>query len=150
MSTYGSGNVLSTQTAPNLYTVTQAPGGSNLPPASHLAALGANINNHHGIDFGIGPIILSGYVDISNFGAGVELTLFGISLGSFYGNLKDGLGVSIDVIAAKGGVKIYLKDDAVGVNVQLTPIWGSGINIEQKIFDLEEEELQNGSRALKY
>lgn len=137
-----------------------------MPPASHLAALGANINNHHGIDFGIGPIIvstkpparnfapndeqLSGYVDISNFGAGVELTLFGISLGSFYGNLKDGLGVSIDVIAAKGGVKIYLKDDAVGVNVQLTPIWGSGINIEQKIFDLEEEELQNGSRALKY
>ena len=89
-------------------------------------------------------------MDISNFGAGVELTLFGISLGSFYGNLKDGLGVSIDVIAAKGGVKIYLKDDAVGVNVQLTPIWGSGINIEQKIFDLEEEELQNGSRALKY
>ena len=137
-----------------------------MPPAAHLAALGANINDQRGISFSIGPITvrtkpparnfapndeqLSGYVDISNFGAGVEVTLFGISLGSFYGNLKDGLGVSIDVIAAKGGVKIYLKDNAVWVNVQLTPIWGNGINIDQKIFDLGEEELKNGSRALKY
>ena len=144
--------MLSTQTGPNIYTVTQAQGGSNLPPSSHLAALGADVNGQHGIDFGIGPISVStetpeqntapnreqltGYVDTTNYGIGVEIKLFGISLGSFYGNLKEGLGISIDVIAAKGKVNLYLKDNAVWVNIQLTPIWGSGINIDQKLFDL--------------
>lgn len=75
-------------------------------------------------------------MDTTNYGVGVEVKLFGISLGTFYGNLKDGLGISIDVIAAKRGIKLYLKDKAVWVNIQLTPIWGNGINTDQKLFDL--------------
>ncbi len=73
---------------------------------------------------------------MSNFGVGLEVKLFGISLGTFYGNLKEGLGVSIDVLAAKGEVKVYLFDGGVWVKIQLTPVWGSGINTEHKLFDL--------------
>ena len=83
-------------------------------------------------------------MDVINYGVGIEVTLFGISLGSFYGNLKQGLGIAIDVLAAKGQVTLYLKDNAVWVNLQLTPIWGSGINVDQKIVGLKEEELQIG------
>ena len=75
-------------------------------------------------------------MDTTNYGVGVEAKLFGISLGTFYGNLKEGLGISIDVIAAKGSVKVYLKDNAAWINIQLKPIWGNGIDTDQKLFDL--------------
>jgi hypothetical protein len=34
----------------------------------------------------------------------------GISLGTIYGNLKDGVGVKIDIFVAKGSLKFYLKN----------------------------------------
>ena len=128
-----------------------------------------DITNHSGIDFSIGPITvctvysiyvppltnhkqLTGYVDTSNYGVGVEVKLFGISLGTFYGDLKQGLGISINVIAAKGEVKLTLEDGAVWVTIQLTPVWGSGINIHQRLFDLPIKEPQAGGKrqSLKY
>ena len=75
-------------------------------------------------------------MDLSNYGIGLEVKLFGISLGTFYGNLKDGLGISIDVIAAKGQITAYLKDNAVWIKISLNPVWGKGISVDQKLFDL--------------
>jgi hypothetical protein len=34
----------------------------------------------------------------------------GINLGTIYGNLKDGVGVKIDIFVAKGSLKFYLKN----------------------------------------
>ncbi|KAL8786327.1 MAG: hypothetical protein Q9195_008254 [Heterodermia aff. obscurata] len=136
MSTYGSGNVLSTYSGPNIYTVTQAPAGSTLPPSSHLAALGVDIKSQRAIGFSFGPVTLSGYVDTTNYGLGVEIGLFGISLGNFYGNVKEGLVISIDIRAAKGEVRLYLKGNGVWVKIQLTPIWGGEINADEKLFAL--------------
>ena len=145
--------MLSSQNGKGSYTVTQADTGSALPPSAHLEALGVSAENRLGLNFSIGPITvraissssdtamtdyeqITGYLDTSNFGLGVEAKLFGISLGTFYGNLKEGLGITIDVLAAKGSLNFYLKDSALWVKVSLDPIWGSGINIDQKIFDI--------------
>ena len=91
-------------------------------------------------------------MDTANFGVGVEVKLFGISLGTFYGDLKKGLGIAIDVIAAKGNVSLQLEGHAVFVTIKLTPVWGSGVNIHQKLFDLPLEESQKGRnrQSLKY
>lgn len=66
--------------------------------------------------------------------------MFGISLGTFYGNVKEGLGVHLDVFAAKGDLKLYMKDNALWVCVMLTAVWGGGIDIDQELFSLGDEE----------
>lgn len=38
------------------------------------------------------------------------MSVLGIKLGSFYGNLKDGLVINIDLFLAKGSIKFYLKN----------------------------------------
>ena len=75
-------------------------------------------------------------MNTTHLGVGIEIQLFGISLGTLYGNLKEGLVIKIDVIAAKGEVKLYLEDNAVWISITLKPLWGSDIDIDQKIFDL--------------
>ena len=79
---------------------------------------------------------ITGYVNTSSYGVGVEAKLFGISLGTFYGDLNKGLGINIDVIAAKGEVKLELDANAVWVTATLTPLWGQGINAHDKLFNL--------------
>ena len=87
---------------------------------------------------------ITGYVNTSNLGIGVEAKLFGISLGTFYGDLNKGLGINIDVIAAKGEVKLELDAGAVWVTITLTPRWGQGINVHEKLFNLPGKESQEG------
>jgi hypothetical protein len=41
---------------------------------------------------------------------GVEIYVLGIRTGDFYGNLKDGLGITVDLFLAKGKIAFYLKD----------------------------------------
>ena len=95
---------------------------------------------------------LTGYVDTTNYGVGLEVKLFGISLGTFYGDLKQGLGISINVLAATGEIKLTLEDGAVWVTIQLTPVWGPGVNIHEKLFDIPIKESQKGGKrqSLKY
>ncbi len=78
-------------------------------------------------------------MNTKKYGIGLEVQLFGIYLGPFYGDLKEGLGISIDIIAAQGEVRIYLRDGAGWVRIQLKTLCGSGINIEQKLFDFPEQ-----------
>ena len=80
---------------------------------------------------------LFGYVDTIFFGASVEIIVFGICLGTFHDNLKSRLGVNIDIVAASGEIIMYLQENAVWVSIHLKPRWGSAINIDQKLFDLE-------------
>jgi hypothetical protein len=49
-------------------------------------------------------------VNIHGFEITVTISLLGIDLGTFNGNLKDGLAVNINLLAAKGEIKFYLKN----------------------------------------
>ena len=69
-------------------------------------------------------------------GFGVAVLLFGIYLGTFYGDLEEGLSIEVDIGAAKGEIKLYLKDSAVYIRSTLGLLWGNGINLDQKLFDL--------------
>jgi hypothetical protein len=53
---------------------------------------------------------LVGYVDTSSYEVGVSVTIIGINAGNIYGNLKEGIVLQIDLFAAKGSIKLYLKN----------------------------------------
>lgn len=38
------------------------------------------------------------------------MSILGINVGNIFGNLKDGVGVKVDLFLAKGSIKIYLKN----------------------------------------
>ncbi|CAH0032817.1 unnamed protein product [Clonostachys rhizophaga] len=62
------------------------------------------------IDWSFGPVKITGYVDTNTFEIGVSVSILGINIGNIFGNLKDGVGVNIDLFLAKGSIKIYLKN----------------------------------------
>lgn len=38
------------------------------------------------------------------------MSILGINIGNIFGNLKDGVGVKVDLFLAKGSINIYLKN----------------------------------------
>ncbi|MCJ1260670.1 hypothetical protein MMC22_000532 [Lobaria immixta] len=62
------------------------------------------------ISWGFGPLNVAGYVDTSSLEIGVEVSILGITLGSFSGNLNDGVMINLDLLLAKGSVKFHLKN----------------------------------------
>ena len=67
-----------------------------------------------------------GYVNTDHFVIGMEVELFGISFGPFYGDLNQGLALSIDVKAAKGKITIHLGESDIRIDIDLPPMWVSG------------------------
>ncbi|MCJ1262156.1 hypothetical protein MMC22_002026 [Lobaria immixta] len=53
---------------------------------------------------------VTGYFDTKTLEIGVEVLVLGIILGSFYGNLKDGVMINFNLKLAKGSSKFYLKN----------------------------------------
>lgn len=67
----------------------------------------------------------------------MTISVLGITIGSFGGNLKDGLGISVNLIAIKGKIRLYLKNgNEVWINISLKPFIGSGYEFDQKLFTL--------------
>ncbi|KAJ4246577.1 hypothetical protein NW762_013518 [Fusarium torreyae] len=66
--------------------------------------------NTKSIDWGHGPIHNVGTLNLDTFEIKVNLDYVGIRAGTVQGNLKDGLGVNIDLFAARGEQKFYLKN----------------------------------------
>ncbi|KAM0321789.1 hypothetical protein ACHAQA_009885 [Verticillium albo-atrum] len=60
------------------------------------------------IDWSFGPV--TGYVDTDSFEIGVSVSILGINVGNIFGNLKDGVGLDIDLFLAAGSIKFYLKN----------------------------------------
>ena len=79
---------------------------------------------------------LEGCVDTSNDEIAISPTLYNVNIGTYYGNLKEGLNIKVDgVMGAKGTIKLYGKDQAVWVNIQLTSSFGGPpVNQEAKLF----------------
>ncbi|VUC28272.1 unnamed protein product [Clonostachys rosea] len=74
----------------------------NLPPG--------DIQGRVTIDWSFGPVKITGYVDTNTFEIGVSVSILGINIGNIFGNLKDGVGIKVDLFLAKGSIKIYLKN----------------------------------------
>jgi hypothetical protein len=63
---------------------------------------------------------MTGFVDSQTWDAGVEKSVLGIKLGTFYGNLQQGLSVNVDIFLAKGQIKLYLKGAQVWTTINLS------------------------------
>ncbi|KAM0321126.1 hypothetical protein ACHAPQ_009686 [Fusarium lateritium] len=73
-------------------------------------SLPGNNGGHHDIDWGFGPIKVTGYVDVDTFDIGVSVTVAGINLGNIFGSLKDGVVIKVDLLNAKGQINLYIKN----------------------------------------
>ncbi|MCJ1486403.1 hypothetical protein MMC06_006580 [Schaereria dolodes] len=89
------------------------------------------------INWELGPFKVTGYVDSSTFEIGIEISVLGIQLGNFYGNLKDGLVVNIDLFLAKGKINFYLKNGKeVWVHVDVSITFDGSFNQDVKLLTL--------------
>lgn len=67
----------------------------------------------------------------------MEVTILGISIGSFSGDLKNGLVISINLYAAKGEIKLYLKNgNELWLHLDLKIIFGKHWEEDIKILTL--------------
>jgi len=67
----------------------------------------------------------------------VNVSVVGISLGNIYGNLKDGVGLNIDLIAAKGSIKFYLKNgNEVWVHLDIGIVFDGTYQGDYKIISI--------------
>ncbi|KAF5659831.1 hypothetical protein FHETE_9261 [Fusarium heterosporum] len=86
----------------NVWTARQVGLALNLPPR--------DVEGRHGIDWSFGPLKITGYVDTTTLGLGISVSVAGVSIGNIYGSLKDGVGLDVDLFAAQGSLKFYLKN----------------------------------------
>ncbi|KAJ0159799.1 hypothetical protein CTA2_9092 [Colletotrichum tanaceti] len=86
----------------NIWEAKQVEVASNLPPGDGQGRIS--------IDWSFGPVKVTGYVDTDTFEIGLTVSIAGITVGDIFGNLKDGVGLKIDLLAAKGEIRFYLKN----------------------------------------
>jgi hypothetical protein len=80
---------------------------------------------------------VSGTVNTSTLAIDVTISVLGINLGSFRGNLKDGLTINIDLIAAKGSVRFYLKNgNEVWLDLKLSVLFDGSYNTSVKLISI--------------
>ncbi|KAH9905110.1 hypothetical protein F4778DRAFT_779465 [Xylariomycetidae sp. FL2044] len=60
--------------------------------------------------FSEGPISVSGQIDTSTLSIQASLKVFGHEIGSFSGNLKDGLCINVNLFVVKGKVCLQLRN----------------------------------------
>ncbi|KAL8699576.1 MAG: hypothetical protein Q9201_005923 [Fulgogasparrea decipioides] len=96
-----------------------------------------NDETRKSIDWGFGPVKVSGYVDTDRLEIGVNVSVLGISLGTLYGNLQEGVGVDVDLFLAKGEIKFYLKNgNEVWVHLGLQVTFDGSYEGDYKIISL--------------
>ncbi|KAM0635675.1 hypothetical protein ACHAPW_001340 [Verticillium nonalfalfae] len=77
---------------------------------------------------------ISGYIDTDTFEIGISVSILGINVGNIYGNLKDGVGLNIDLFLAEGSIKLYLKNgNEVWINVDVSVKFDGSFQGDYKI-----------------
>ncbi|KAK4508033.1 hypothetical protein PRZ48_001769 [Zasmidium cellare] len=74
--------------------------GRSLPPGAP--------KGRKGFKWLFGPLEASGYIDTDSYGLGVEVSILGIELGNIYGNLKEGVGLDVDLFLVSGSIMFHL------------------------------------------
>lgn len=75
-------------------------------------------------------------MDTTTLEIGVEISVLGIKLGNFYGNLKQGLVIKINLIAASGFIRFFLRGREVWVEVDVSVIFDGTFKKEVKLFTI--------------
>ncbi|GIJ91918.1 hypothetical protein Asppvi_010893 [Aspergillus pseudoviridinutans] len=93
------------------------------------------------INFGpvsfFGVVTIAGYVDTTTYEASVSVSVIGINIGTLSGNLQDGITLKVNLIAAKGELRFYLKNgNEVWLHVDLNIIFDGEYNDDVKIISL--------------
>ncbi|KAI5919521.1 hypothetical protein F4810DRAFT_714455 [Camillea tinctor] len=86
-----------------VWTATQTDLGTKPPPIG-------TPNRRIDFDWGIGPIKVTGYVDLDSFQASLTLEVAGINLGTISGDLKKGIKLNFETFVASGWVRFYIKN----------------------------------------
>lgn len=61
-----------------------------------------------------------GYVDLSAGDIVVNVTIAGISIGTFSGNLTEGISFDVNLLVAKGHVKLYVDGTCLYVDIDIS------------------------------
>ncbi|GIK05578.1 hypothetical protein Aspvir_009691 [Aspergillus viridinutans] len=84
-----------------------------------------------------GVVTVSGYVDTSTYEASVSVAVIGINIGTLTGNLEDGITLKVNLIAAKGELRFYLKNGKeLWLHVDLNVIFDGDYKDDVKIISL--------------
>ncbi|KAK5674717.1 hypothetical protein LTS10_012453 [Elasticomyces elasticus] len=87
-----------------------------------------------------GPINIMGYVDSIRLMAVVTLSVFGLTLGTFSGFLKDGLHVDFNLQAATGSITLYLKHSTAELRVRGLTVsevdWYDGFAFDDRLMHI--------------
>ncbi|KAK1772686.1 hypothetical protein QBC33DRAFT_27062 [Phialemonium atrogriseum] len=62
------------------------------------------------VDWSFGPVKILGNVNTNTYELGVSAILLGINVGDIHGDLKDGVRLDINLFAAEGDIRFYLKN----------------------------------------
>ncbi|KAH6689181.1 hypothetical protein F5X68DRAFT_189908 [Plectosphaerella plurivora] len=102
------------------------------------AAPGDGVQGHENIYWEYGSTQIYGYVDTNTLVAYLDISVVGLRIGHIYGNLKQGLGIEVDLHLAKGGINVYLKNgNEVWVRLDLdVTILGTKYEEDYKITEL--------------
>ncbi|PNY27017.1 Uncharacterized protein TCAP_03057 [Tolypocladium capitatum] len=93
-----------------------------------------NPRKRHNIEWGLGPLKITGYVDTTTWEVGVSVSVIGINVGAIYGNLKDGVVLKVDLFAVTGELRLYLKHgNEIWVRYDLQIIFDGQIKNDVKI-----------------
>jgi hypothetical protein len=80
---------------------------------------------------------VTGIVNASSLSITVNLAILGISLGSFTGNLKDGLVIKVDLVALEGEVRFFIKNgNQVWVGPKLSVVFDGKYETEAKLVSI--------------
>lgn len=83
------------------------------------------------------PSQVTGYIDTNTFEVGLSVSVVGINVGNIYGNLKDGVGVKINLIAASGEIRFYLKNgNEVWVHLDVKVVFDGHYQGDYKILTI--------------
>ncbi|RSM10358.1 hypothetical protein CDV31_007234 [Fusarium ambrosium] len=95
-------NLIAPKKGDNLWKAEQVDIARNLPPG--------DIAGRIEINWSYGPIKITGYIDTDTYELAISINIVGINVGNIYGNIKDGVGLDINLFVAKGSIKFYLKN----------------------------------------
>jgi hypothetical protein len=87
---------------------------------------------------------ISGFVDLDNYDVEAEVYVRKYAVGVFKCNLKVKCEININVVLAKGTVRLYLKNKhEVWLLAKLSLPFGKSFSVDKKVFDLP----RNGALA---
>ena len=83
---------------------------------------------------------IKGYIDAITYELGVEIQLMGIQFGEFYGTLREGLRIEIEVSAVSGTLQFYLENgNEAWINQDFAVRFGGAFSSSEKLLNVQSQ-----------